>query len=47
MTAPASRTQAVIPDWLVNLAALGWRGAEAFVTDHIEAFALAARTAPM
>ena len=25
MTAPASRTQAVIPDWLVNLAALGWR----------------------
>ncbi len=25
MTAPAVRTPAVIPDWLVNLAALGWR----------------------
>ena len=25
MTAPAGRTTAIIPDWLVNLAALGWR----------------------
>ncbi len=25
MTAPAARPQAIIPDWLVNVAALGWR----------------------
>ena len=25
MTAPAARTSGIIPDWLVNLAALGWR----------------------
>ena len=25
MTAPATRPAAIIPDWLVNLAALGWR----------------------